>query len=123
MVMNDFEKYPLLNDSTLLMLKKNTRQNPEVLVQLFKSFIADSQELIKALNSEEQIDNFSSFYTSVHTLKGLCGTIGCTRMFAVLRLMDSLNKEKEFKKSKTYLEHLDVVFSQTNSVIETEIFT
>lgn len=121
--MTEFEKFPLFNASTMAMLRKNTMQNPEILIDLFKSFIEDSQELIKSLNSREQKEDFSSYYTSVHTLKGLSGTIGCTRMFEVLKLMDSLNKENDFDKSKSYLEVLDVVFAQTCSGIENEIFS
>jgi HPt (histidine-containing phosphotransfer) domain-containing protein len=123
MVMTEFEKFPLFNVSTMGMLKKNTRQNPEILIDLFKSFIEDSQELIKNLNSKDQTEDFSAFYTSVHTLKGLSGTIGCTRMFEVLKLMDSLNKENDFDQSKSYLDVLQVVFTQTCSGIETEIFS
>jgi len=121
--MTEFEKYPLFNGTTLAMLRKNTMKNPDVLVELFNSFIEDSEELIRSLNSPDSNDNFSGFYTSVHTLKGLSGTIGCTRMFEVLKMMDSLNKEKDFEKSKTFLNSLDVVFSQTMEGIQKEIFS
>ncbi len=120
--MAQFDQYPFINPTTFSMLKKSTASNPVFLAELFHSFIDDSQELLSELESCVQDKNFDQYYTAVHTLKGLCGTIGCTRMFEVLKQMDSLNKEKEFQNSMKYLENLKNVFDQTSEVINVEVF-
>jgi HPt (histidine-containing phosphotransfer) domain-containing protein len=119
--MNRFKEYPLINAPTLSMLKKNTADNPEFLLELFQSFIDDSQELIDELEQTAQANNIDEYYIAVHTLKGLSGTIGCSRMFELLKLMDTLNKEKNFNDSMAYLEMLTIVFRETSDEIKEQI--
>lgn len=119
--MNTFEQYPPLNPSTFAMLQKNTMQNPAFLAELFESFISDTQELMVELQRSAEQDNFEEYYTAVHTLKGLSGTIGCSRMFEVLKVMDSLNKEKNFNQSRSYLQQLSDVFSDTREAIKSHL--
>ncbi len=90
-------------------------------MELFQSFISDTQELMVDLQKSAADDNFENYYTAVHTLKGLSGTIGCSRMFEVLKVMDSLNKEKNFNHSKSYLHQLSAVFSDTCVAIKNHL--
>ncbi len=120
--MNQFDQYPFLNPTTLAMLKKSTASNPALLADLFRSFIDDSEELLSELDKSTEERDFDAFYTAIHTLKGLCGTIGCTRMFEVLKIMDGLNKEKDFENSNNYLVQLKTVFAETSEAINTEVF-
>lgn len=119
--MNRFKEYPLINASTLSMLKKNTADNPEFLTELFQSFIEDSQELIDELQQTADENKIDDFYIAVHTLKGLSGTIGCSRMFELLKHMDTLNKEKNFSDSMAYLEMLNGIFKETSEEIQIQI--
>ncbi len=119
--MNAFDQYPVINPSTLAMLKKNTASTPFILTELFHSFIDDAGELITEIKSATSSGNNDSFYMSVHTLKGLCGTIGCSRLFEVLKVMDSFNKEKSFEMAKSKIAELDEVLRETVEVIRTEI--
>ncbi len=121
--MTQFENYPFLNSTTFAMLKKSTAGKPEFLVELFQSFIDDSKELMLELDNCKAEKNLESYYTSVHTLKGLCGTIGCTRMFEVLKTMDKLNKGSEFEDSMSYLPELKTVFAETSEAIKLEVFS
>lgn len=120
--MNQFEQYPFLNPTTLAMLIKSTAANPALLTDLFHSFIDDSEELLRELDKSSEERDFDSFYTAIHTLKGLCGTIGCSRMFEVLKIMDGLNKDKDFENSNSYLVKLKTVFAETSNAINTEVF-
>jgi HPt (histidine-containing phosphotransfer) domain-containing protein len=119
--MNRFREYPLINAPTLSMLKKNTADNPEFLKELFQSFIDDSQELIDELQRTAENEDIDDFYIAVHTLKGLSGTIGCSRMFELLKLMDTLNKEKNFTGSMAHLEMLHIMFQETSEEIHMQI--
>ncbi len=121
--MTHFEQYPFLNPTTFAMLKKSTAAKPAFLAELFHSFIDDSEELMLELDRCAAEKNFDAYYTAIHTLKGLCGTIGCTRMFEVLKTMDSLNKGNEFDVSMDYLSQLKIVFAETSETIEAEVFS
>jgi HPt (histidine-containing phosphotransfer) domain-containing protein len=119
--MDPINQYPILNPSTLAMLRRSTINKPEFLKELFQSFMDDSRELIDELGKNLGDDQFENYYTSVHTLKGLCGTIGCTRMFEVLKTMDSLNKEKNFQESKSFLNALENTYADTCITINKEV--
>lgn len=121
--MNQFEQYPFLNPTTFAMLKKSTAAKPEFLAELFQSFIDDSKELMLELDNCNTEKKFEAYYTAIHTLKGLCGTIGCTRMFEVLKTMDNLNKGNDFEDSMRYLEILKIVFAETSEAINAEVFS
>lgn len=121
--MTQFEQYPFLNPTTFAMLKKSTASKPEFLAELFQSFIDDSEELLLELDKCTIEKQFEAYYTAIHTLKGLCGTIGCTRMFEVLKTMDKLNKGNEFEDSMSYLAQLKTVFAETSEAIKLEVFS
>jgi len=119
--MNSFEQYPIINQGTFNMLKKNTASNPEILTELFQSFIEDAGALIADIKTASQNNDNDCIYANVHTLKGLCGTIGCSRLFEVLKVMDTYNKEKSFDRTKNIIADLELVFSETNAIIGSEI--
>jgi len=119
--MDQWNQFPILNPTTLAMLRRSTINKPEFLSELFQSFIDDSRELIDELEKNIEENEFEKYYTAVHTLKGLCGTIGCTRMFEVLKTMDSLNKEKNFQKSGAFLIELENTYTETLFIINKDI--
>lgn len=119
--MDQFNEHPFINPATLAMLRKSTANNPEFLTDLYQCFIDDSLELITELKQTAADNNQEDYFAAVHTLKGLSGTIGCSRMFEMLKVMDSLNKEKNFNHSLSYLPQLDIVFSETSDAIREQI--
>jgi HPt (histidine-containing phosphotransfer) domain-containing protein len=119
--MDQFNEHHFINPTTLAMLRKNTANNPEFLTELYQCFIDDSQELITELNHTATQNNHDDYFAAVHTLKGLSGTIGCSRMFEILKVMDSLNKEKNFNHSVSYLPQLEMAFSDTSDAIREQI--
>ena len=119
--MNDFKHFPCINTTTLSMLRRNTASNPAILDELFGNFIEDAEELIKEIESGIKENQVESYFTAVHTLKGLCGTIGCTQMFEVLKVMDSLNKENDFQLSKTFFDNLVETFQNTCTAIQSQV--
>jgi HPt (histidine-containing phosphotransfer) domain-containing protein len=115
------ENHPILNPSTLAMLKRNTLNDPGFLIDLFESFIEDTKELLEELHKSAEENQVQEYFETVHTLKGLCGTIGCSRMFELLKVMDTLNKQNEFDQSAQHLPQLELVFDDTRQVINSEI--
>jgi HPt (histidine-containing phosphotransfer) domain-containing protein len=115
------DEHPILNPTTFEMLKKNTMNDPSFLVDLFQSFIDDSNELLEELQRTAEENQVIEYFNAVHTFKGLCGTIGCSRMFELLKIMDTLNKQNEFSQSRQHLDQLQLVFNDTREVIDREI--
>lgn len=119
--MNDFKHLPCINVTTLSMLRRNTASNPVILNELYGNFIEDAEELIKEIETGIKENQVDSYFTAVHTLKGLCGTIGCTQMFEVLKVMDSLNKENDFQLSVTFFDNLVETFQNTCTAIQSQV--
>ncbi|MFW5687326.1 MAG: Hpt domain-containing protein [Bacteroidota bacterium] len=119
--MENIGTIPVLNPATLRMLRKSTAGNPAYLAELFQSFIDDAYELINEIKTSSAEANYDKFYQAVHTFKGLSATIGCSRMFEVLKTMDALNKEHDFAKSMEQIVWLDEAFSETTRVIKIDI--
>ena len=119
--MKENNQFPVFNEKTMAMLRKSTASNPLYLNELFENFIEDANELIVEMDKASTEDEFEIYYNSVHTLKGLSGTIGCSRMFEMLKVMDSLNKKKNFDQSKEHLSELRNIFEETTNAIKTQI--
>jgi HPt (histidine-containing phosphotransfer) domain-containing protein len=99
----ELDIYPVINVTNLEKLKKSTQSNPEYLIEIFISFVDDSLELISEMETGLTENNFEMYYDAVHALKGLAGTIGFSRMFQLLKIMDSHNKEENFELSANYI--------------------
>lgn len=119
--MDHLNNHPFINPSTLDMLRTNTRNDPGFLTELFESFIEDTTELLELLYQNVEERQLKDYSENIHTLKGLSGTIGCSRMFELLKIMDTHNKDDDFERSKKYLNDLTILFEETTLAIKTEI--
>ena len=54
-----------------------------ILVEIFKSFLKDANELSESIKYSADSSDWEKLKFDVHTLKGLCGTIGATSLFEV----------------------------------------
>lgn len=115
--LDELKNLPQINDANLNKLRKSTASNPELLKEIFESFIDESKELIGEIKTSIENNDHDLYYTAVHSLKGLSVTIGCTRMFHLLKIMDSLNKENQYDESQSCYKYLEEVFSETESII------
>jgi HPt (histidine-containing phosphotransfer) domain-containing protein len=111
-IIKELEYYPLINPANLEKLQKSTASNPEYLLDIFRSFLDDTSELMEEMEVSFAQRNFSSYYSAVHSLKGLAGTIGFSRLFYLLKVMDAHNKEEHFDQSAIYLPVLKKLFSE-----------
>lgn len=118
---DDLNNLPQINETNLNKLKKSTTGNPQLLREIFQSYIDESRELIDEIKTGIDQNNHELYYMAVHSLKGLSATIGCTRMFHLLKIMDSLNKENQYSESKSCYTQLEEVFSEAESIIKETI--
>lgn len=119
--LDQLNNFPQINEANLNSLKKSTVSNPQLLEEIFQSYIDESKELIDEIKTGIEQNNQELYYTAVHSLKGLSATIGCTRMFHLLKIMDSLNKENQFSESQSCYKQLEEVFSEAESIIKETI--
>jgi HPt (histidine-containing phosphotransfer) domain-containing protein len=117
-IVKELEYYPLINPANLEKLQKSTASNPEYLLDIFRSFIDDTSELMEEIQTSLAERNFSGYYSAVHSLKGLAGTIGFSRMFFLLKVMDAHNKEEHFDQSATYLPLLKTLFNEIKDYLK-----
>ncbi len=119
--LEDLHEIPHINPDTLQKLRNSTAKNPEFLKEIFQSFIDDTGVLLQEIKKSTEENDFDTYYTSVHTLKGLSGTIGCSRIFNLLKIMDSLNKEQDFSQSKQLVQDLETMFQELEVIIKKEV--
>lgn len=121
--LGQLHNYPQINEGNLIKLQKSTAAKPELLKEIFQSYIDETRELISEIRTGIQEDDQELYYSAVHSLKGLSATIGCSRMFQLLRIMDSLNKENQYAESQSCYRHLEATFAETESVIKNRILS
>ena len=114
------QNLPLINPSNLEKLRNSTINNPEYLVEIFESFLDDSKELLQSIEDSAATSNFSEYFTSVHSLKGLAGTLGFSKLFCALKAMDSHNKEKSFGTSVNYIPLLKTLLLNIEEYLQSE---
>lgn len=119
--LEDLHEIPHINPDTLQKLRNSTAKNPEFLKEIFQSFIDDTGVLLQEIKKSTEENDFDTYYTAVHTLKGLSGTIGCSRIFNLLKIMDSLNKEQDFSQSKQLVKDLETMFQELEVIIKKEV--
>ncbi|MFN3555420.1 MAG: Hpt domain-containing protein [Bacteroidales bacterium] len=113
--------FPQINPESLEKLRISTATQPQLLKDIFNSYVMDSRELLQEMREHSANGNMTGFYAAVHSLKGLAGTIGCTRMFQLLKWMDSLNKEEHFADSAAKLEDLEQIFLDLEREVNLQI--
>ncbi len=121
--LSQLHNYPHINENNFIKLQKSTAAKPELLKEIFQSYIDETRELISEIKTGIQKDNNELYYSAVHSLKGLSATIGCSRMFQLLRIMDSLNKEDHYSESQSCYHHLEATFAETESVIKEKVLS
>lgn len=104
--------YPQINADSLGKLVKSTASNPQLLKDIFISYIDDSRELIEEMKTSIDENTPDHYFAAVHSLKGLAGTIGCTRMFQLLKHMDACKYENQFGLSTAYVKLLSEIFEE-----------
>lgn len=59
-----------------------------ILIELFQSFLKDAKELSEGIKDAASNSDWEKLKFDVHSLKGLCGTIGATKLFDVCEVLN-----------------------------------
>ncbi len=78
--LDDLRQLPVINRDTLTTLQKQTQSQPAVLQEIFASFFEDARELTENMEAAVANQDEKSYTEFLHTLKGLAGTIGASRL-------------------------------------------
>lgn len=85
----NFEEHPQLNTETIDQIRSFS-DDDSIIVDLFTSFIEDSENLINNIGSlVKENNNNDKLKVAVHTLKGLAGTIGASRLHEICKVLDA----------------------------------
>ncbi len=78
--LDDLKVVPVLNPDTFSGLQKQAQSHPGLLQEIFDSFFEDARELSGNLETADAARDEKSYLEALHTLKGLAGTIGASRL-------------------------------------------
>lgn len=78
----------LLNKKTIDSILELTGGEDVILVELFQSFLKDAKELSEGIKFAADCSDWEKLRFDVHTLKGLCGTIGAMSLLEVCSVLD-----------------------------------
>lgn len=78
----------LLNKETIDSILELTGGEDVILVELFQSFLKDAKELSEGIKFAADCSDWGKLQFDVHTLKGLCGTIGALSLLEVCSVLD-----------------------------------
>lgn len=77
-----------------------------ILIELFDSFLQDGEELTSNIKIALESSDAEKLQYEVHTLKGLCGTIGAITLFEVCKELDAELKMGEQARINELVEEL-----------------
>jgi HPt (histidine-containing phosphotransfer) domain-containing protein len=87
----------MIKEDTINQILELSGGDSSILVELFTSFNDDSVELQNEILTAFDAKDYKALKSSIHTLKGLCGTIGATSVFEKSYEIDlELKKNGEF---------------------------
>lgn len=81
-------KLDILNQNTLNEIKTISGNDTQMVNELYQSFIDDSKSLIKKAQKALQKNDLNLMNKSIHTLKGLSGTVGASRIFEISKTIN-----------------------------------
>lgn len=94
---------PVLNLNTFNNLKKQTQSQPELLKDIFRSFFEDVTEMMAGLRKSVEDQDYENYTSTLHTLKGLSGTIGATRLFEITNYLYTQARMNDFSSAASGL--------------------
>jgi HPt (histidine-containing phosphotransfer) domain-containing protein len=86
-----------LNKETIDGILELTGGDNSILVELFKSFLEDTKELSEGMKTAANTSDWDKLKFDVHTLKGLCGTIGANPLFEVCKVLNEDVKDGKYE--------------------------
>jgi CheY-like chemotaxis protein len=114
---------PLMNPSIVAHIKKLAGNNAGMLQGLLESFILDIGQIRQKISDTCMHGNYAEMIKALHTLKGLCGTIGASRLFDYSNALYGQASIAPQSISSEQLEQLFRLMDATCEVVRSEHFT
>ncbi|MBK21244.1 MAG: hypothetical protein CMP63_02855 [Flavobacteriales bacterium] len=114
MIINNSFMNPL-NKETLNEILELADGRNSVLLELLQSFLRDTRELSEEITNAVHDFDWEKLQFSVHTLKGLSGTIGANPLFEVCKL---LNDDLKNGNTKTAVALANSVSTKYEELVE-----
>ncbi len=108
----EIQKKPVFNENTLSVLKTQTASQPELLQEIFESFFEDADELVAMMNKNKVENNYEEFARTIHTFKGISGTIGASKLHELLKMIDLHCKKDNFNHASSFNKEVEDVYEE-----------
>jgi HPt (histidine-containing phosphotransfer) domain-containing protein len=86
-----------LNKETIDGILELTGGDESILIELFESFLDDAKELSGGIKTGADTSDWEKLKFDVHTLKGLCGTIGANPLFEICKVLNDDVKDGKYE--------------------------
>jgi len=120
-LINDFNSFPQLNPKNIETLRRQTQNAPGLFSELFTSFIEDCNELIAQISDSIVSKDYKKLSEAIHTIKGLSGTIGASRMYEITSFIDKSNKSNDFTTAVDLYPTLNQCFVELREYINSDV--
>lgn len=90
--------------------------NEGLMVKFLKKFNDD--ETMDKLRSIIAEKNFAEVYTAAHTLKGVCGNLGLTRLYEIFSEMSEDSRNEKFDNVEALFSQAETEYASVISVIK-----
>ncbi len=99
MTVKEYANIDLIDQETMDMLQEYAKGNPELVTDIIDSFVPEAEELIYKIQNAIQSRNPELLRSSAHSLSGISGSIGASRLRALASDSENAVKEAEHEKA------------------------
>ena len=96
-------------------------QSPDILGQLLEIYLSSAPELIKALKSSINDEDYESIRDSAHSLKSASGSIGASSIFELSAKLENMARDRKMENAGIVLEEIEQLYPTICKLLEQEI--
>lgn len=115
-----YENIEMIDDSTMAMLNEYAQGSPEIVQDIIDSFEPEASVLIKDMNKALQLEDSEMLRKAIHSLAGISGSIGATRLKKISTDLEneikSGNPESAMDKASTIFHVFDELIIKLKSM-------
>ena len=99
------DEMPELNEKTYNDIKMISGGG-NLINEIYDSFFVDAEDLVKSCTLAFENNDYKQLQRSIHTLKGLCGTVGANQMFEMTKIINHQLNTSIYKNMNKAIEKL-----------------
>ena len=113
------EQMNIINEEVYNDIRKVSAES-NLINEIYGSFFVDAENLIKECAHAFETNDYKQLQRAVHTLKGLCGTVGATQMFELNKIINHQLNTSIYKNIDHAIEKLSFYLDRFKVYIEKE---